>query len=144
MKSYFVYIMASFKRVLYIGVTSALQHRVWQHQHEVFDSGFTKRYRAHRLVYFEQYSHIVTAITREKRLKRWTRAKKIALISTSNPKWKDLSLAWGKEFALRPQSPGVTRDTTAAKLSDPSFAEKKTRLVQDDNVDGGDSSDRED
>jgi putative endonuclease len=100
MKSYYVYIMASFKRVLYIGVTSALQGRTWQHKNEVFDSGFTKRYHIHKLVYFEEYSHIVTALTREKELKRWTRAKKIALISTSNPKWKDLSLAWGKKFLL--------------------------------------------
>ncbi|MFI5089055.1 MAG: GIY-YIG nuclease family protein [Terriglobales bacterium] len=62
MKSYCVYIMASHRRVLYIGVTSDLDKRVWQHQHNVHPWSFTARYRVHKLVYFETYSNIVTAI----------------------------------------------------------------------------------
>ncbi|MFZ3212609.1 MAG: enoyl-CoA hydratase-related protein, partial [Terriglobales bacterium] len=107
MKSYFVYIMASHRRVLYIGVTSDLDKRVWQHQHNVHGWSFTARYRVHKLVYFETYSDIVLAIAREKKLKHFTRAEKIALIESRNPKWRDLSAGCGREARVPP--PDTTR-----------------------------------
>ena len=107
MKSYFVYIMASHRRVLYIGVTSDLDKRVWQHQHNVHPWSFTARYRVHKLVYFETYSNIVAAIAREKKLKHFTRAEKVALIESRNPKWRDLSAGCGREAKVL--SPSLAR-----------------------------------
>jgi putative endonuclease len=82
--------MASHRRALYIGVTSDLDKRVWQHHQNVHGWSFTARYRVHKLVYYETYSDIVSAIAREKKLKHFTRAEKIALIESRNPKWRDL------------------------------------------------------
>jgi putative endonuclease len=93
--TYFVYIMASRSRTLYIGFTSALRTRVGQHKDEVLD-GFTKKYQCHRLVYFETFGYVGHAIAREKQLKRWSRAKKLALIQRTNPAWADLSEQWGQ------------------------------------------------
>jgi putative endonuclease len=76
--------------VLYIGVTNSLMRRVWQHQQGAV-GGFTKRYKLNRLVYYESFERPRDAISREKELKGWTRAKKNALIHTKNPKWADLS-----------------------------------------------------
>jgi len=87
-----VYILASQRNgTLYIGVTSDLVRRVWEHRNDLVD-GFTKRYGVHRLVYFEQHSDMATAIQREKQLKKWNRAWKIELIEKTNPEWLDL---WG-------------------------------------------------
>jgi putative endonuclease len=91
MKSYFVYILASQKNgTLYIGVTSDLARRTWEHK-EGFTEDFTKRYKIKQLVYYEQTENVLSAITREKQLKKWNRAWKIRLIEKDNPKWKDLS-----------------------------------------------------
>ena len=87
--------MASRSRTLYIGFTSNLAVRVGQHRADVYD-GFSKQYRCHRLVYFEQYEDVYRAIAREKQMKRWSRAKKIALLSEVNPGWADLSEGWGE------------------------------------------------
>jgi putative endonuclease len=87
--SYFVYIVASRSRTLYIGVTNALIRRVTEHREGTFD-GFTKKYAVHRLVYFERFQYVGNAIAREKELKGWMRAKKIALIESRNPTWDDL------------------------------------------------------
>lgn len=85
-----VYLLASRKQgVLYIGVTSNLIQRVWQHKHNMVE-GFTSQYHIHRLVYFEQFDNMVDAITREKQLKNWRRAWKVALIEQANPEWRDL------------------------------------------------------
>jgi putative endonuclease len=85
-----VYILANkIGGTLYIGVTSDLVRRVFEHRSEVV-RGFTKRYRVHRLVYFEQFSDVQTAIRREKRLKKWNRAWKVRLIEEANPNWDDL------------------------------------------------------
>jgi putative endonuclease len=92
---FYVYIMASRSLTLYIGFTSNLEVRVCQHKDDVFD-GFSQTYQCHRLVYFECFQNAPTAIAREKQLKRWSRAKKIALIKTMNPAWADLSEEWGK------------------------------------------------
>jgi putative endonuclease len=92
-KSYFVYILASLSGTLYIGVTNDLQRRAWQHkQHDV--EGFTKEYDVDRLVYWETFYDVRNAIDREKQLKGWRREKKIALIESMNPQWKDLSREW--------------------------------------------------
>ena len=74
---------------LYIGVTSNLIQRVWQHREGVVP-GFTKRYGLKRLVYFEAYDDISVAIQREKNVKHWPRTWKVRLILASNPKWRDL------------------------------------------------------
>jgi putative endonuclease len=92
---FYVYIMASRSRTLYIGFTSKLEARVWQHKNGVLE-GFSSKYQCHRLVYFEQYATAEIAIAREKQLKRWSRAKKITLIERENPTWEDLSEAWGR------------------------------------------------
>ena len=90
MKTPCVYMMASKRHgVLYIGVTSDLVRRIWQHKHDLGE-GFTKRYRVHRLVWYEIHGSMETAITREKRLKQWNRAWKIPLIEKGNPTWSDL------------------------------------------------------
>jgi len=92
---YYVYIMASRSRTLYIGFTSTLEIRVHQHKEDVYD-GFSKQYQCHRLVYFECHDDVQRAIGREKQLKRWSRIKKLALIERDNPAWHDLSENWGK------------------------------------------------
>jgi putative endonuclease len=86
---YFVYIMTNRSRTLYTGVTSRLAVRSGQHKNGTW-KGFTSRYKLDRLVYFEEFSDIHTAIRRETELKGWTRLKKIALIVSQNPTWKDL------------------------------------------------------
>ncbi|AKM82322.1 MAG: excinuclease ABC subunit C, putative endonuclease [Berkelbacteria bacterium GW2011_GWE1_39_12] len=90
MKTYYVYIMASFSRVLYIGITNDLARRVYEHKNELND-GFTKRYKCKKLVYFESSSDVNSILEREKQLKRWRRDKKIFLIEKDNSEWKDLS-----------------------------------------------------
>ena len=91
---YFVYILSNWNNnVLYIGVTSNLERRLYKHRNHLAD-GFTDKYNVTKLVYYEHTSDVRSAISREKQLKGWTRAKKIALISSSNPGWIDLSLQW--------------------------------------------------
>jgi len=75
---------------LYIGVTSNLPARVWQHQNNQTE-GFTKRHQIHRLVWFEQHETMIAAITREKQMKSWYRAWKVNLVQADNPAWLDLS-----------------------------------------------------
>jgi putative endonuclease len=87
---YYVYILASKRNgTLYIGVTNDLIKRIYEHKNDLVD-GFTKKYRVHMLVYFEQTNDIRTALQREKRLTKWNRKWKIELIEKSNPKWLDL------------------------------------------------------
>lgn len=91
---YFVYMLTNWDdSVLYIGVTSNLPRRLYEHRNHLAD-GFTKKYNIHKLVYFEQTNDVYSAISREKQLKRWSRSKKNALISRMNPQWKDLSEEW--------------------------------------------------
>ena len=92
-KSYSVYIIASRSLNFYIGVTSNLHKRIWQHKHGLL-SDFPSRYKICRLVYFESFDDIRSAIDREKQLKRWSRAKKIELVRRVNPTWIDLSEGW--------------------------------------------------
>ncbi len=90
MKSYFTYILASKSRVLYIGVTNDIERRVREHK-EKRNEGFTARYNVNRLVYFETYHDIRDAIVREKQIKGWLRERKVVLIESVNPTWRDLS-----------------------------------------------------
>ena len=92
MKQYYVYIMASRSRTLYIGMTSDLAYRVAQHKQKRFADSFTAKYNVTRLVYFEVFGDSYSAAVRERQLKKWRRAKKIALIESINPDWRDLSL----------------------------------------------------
>ena len=90
MKQACVYILANRPHgALYVGVTSDLVARVWQHKNKALD-GFTKKYGVHQLVWFEQHATMEAAILREKQLKAGSRVKKIALIEVANPEWKDL------------------------------------------------------
>ena len=90
MKSPAVYIMANrYRGTIYIGVTSNLVARASQHRQELVD-GFTRKYRLHLLVFYEPHATMENAILREKQIKEWKRAWKIALIETSNPEWKDM------------------------------------------------------
>ena len=88
-----VYIMTNRSKTLYTGVTSNLIGRVWQHKQKLID-GFTKKYNINKLVYYELTESISSAITREKQIKGWIRAKKIVLIESQNLQWKDLSEDW--------------------------------------------------
>ena len=89
-KSYFVYILTNFEETtFYIGVTSNLQKRIWEHKNKIVE-GFTKKYNVNRLVYYEQTEDVETALNREKQLKRWHRQWKINLIKEFNPEMKDL------------------------------------------------------
>ena len=85
-----VYILASKRNgTLYIGVTSGLVKRIWEHKNGVVE-GFTKRYNVHQLVWYELHESMKSAINREKRLKEWKRKWKLKLIESSNPNWQDL------------------------------------------------------
>lgn len=90
---YYVYIMTNGVRTLYIGVTNDLMRRVYEHQQKLVN-GFTKTYNITMLMYYEATSDVESAIAREKQLKGWSRSKKIALLESFNPHWKDLSLEW--------------------------------------------------
>jgi putative endonuclease len=85
-----VYILASKRNgTLYVGVTSNIQRRTWEHKNDLID-GFSKQYGIHRLIYCELHPDMVSAITREKQIKKWNRAWKLELIEEQNPDWKDL------------------------------------------------------
>ena len=89
-RQYYVYIMTNESQTLYVGVTNNLQRRVYEHKHKLFP-GFTSKYNIDRLVYFEETQDIYLAITCEKQIKGWLRARKVALIESINPRWQDLS-----------------------------------------------------
>jgi len=99
-RTFYVYLLASKSRRLYVGVTNNLERRLFEHRAKLLD-GFTKQYNIDRLVYFEQTSDILSAIAREKQIKSWNRNKKIALIESANPAWEDLSAEWYKADSSR-------------------------------------------
>ena len=87
---FYTYILASKRNgTLYVGITSNLIRRIYEHKNDLTD-GFTKKYSVHDLVYFEQHLDVNIAIRREKRLKEWPRKWKLALIEVDNPEWRDL------------------------------------------------------
>jgi putative endonuclease len=101
MKQYFVDFMSNKSRRLYVGITSKLFKRVFQHKNKVLP-GFTARYNFDMLVYYEEFSQVASALTREKEIKGWRREKKLKLILAENPDWVDLSLEWRDDRRGRP------------------------------------------
>jgi putative endonuclease len=99
---YFVYIITNRSKTLYVGVSNNLVRRVREHKAGI-GSRFTAKYKLDRLVYFERFEDVRNAIEREKRIKGWLRLKKIALIVSTNPSWKDLSEEWYKRHPYQPQ-----------------------------------------
>ena len=93
MRDYYVYIMTNASQTLYTGVTNNLERRVYEHKHKLVP-GFTSRYQINRLIYYEVCGDIRAEIAREKEIKGWSRAKKIALIESMNRTWEDLSRDW--------------------------------------------------
>jgi putative endonuclease len=92
-KTFYVYIMVSRSGTLYIGVTSNIKKRVYEHKNHLIP-GFTDKYEIDRLLYFEVIRDSASAINREKQLKAWRREKKVKLIDSMNPEWNDLSHDW--------------------------------------------------
>ncbi len=107
-RTYYASIAASRSHTLYVGVTGNLHKRVFEHKQKTFE-GFSAQYNCNRLVWFEQFASPGDAIAREKQLKGWIRAKKIALIEKSNPAWVDLSERW---YVADP-----SKDETVAKAT---------------------------
>jgi putative endonuclease len=121
-RPYSVYIMAGRSGVLYIGITSDLECRVRKHKTGVYD-GFTKKYKCHRLVNYEQYNSVYAAIGREKQLKGRTRAKKLALNESMNPRWggpkRVLGTRVSRSRTIREgsrRSPGTTHQTAIRRF----------------------------
>lgn len=90
MRSFYIYIMSNASRTLYVGVTNDLVRRMWEHKQRTVP-GFTARYHVTQLVWFEETVNVAAAIAREKQIKGWKREKKIALVSATNPEWRDLA-----------------------------------------------------
>ena len=90
----YTYILTNPSRVLYVGMTDDLRRRAFEHKTQRYDDAFTARYRVNQLAYYESLTDGPAALARETQLKRWTRAKKIALIERVNPAWFDLSDTW--------------------------------------------------
>ncbi len=101
MPNAFVYIMSNKSHRLYVGSTTDLHGRVEEHKTKQYPNGFTARYNFDRLVWFETHDSVRAALTRERKIKHWTRAKKVALIQEKNPNWLDLSsrLHWSSTLA---------------------------------------------
>ena len=103
MKKYWVYIMSNLSKTIYVGMTDDLERRVFEHKNK-FVKGFTKKYGCTLLVYFESLDDPTNTINREKQVKGLTRAKKIALIESMNPRWDDLATSWGRPLLMMNES----------------------------------------
>ena len=90
---YYVYMMTNRSRTLYTGMTNDLERRVYEHKSKLI-TGFTSKYNITRLIWYEEFTQVEQAIEGEKKIKGWTRAKKIALIESMNPEWRDLADSW--------------------------------------------------
>ena len=121
---YYTYIVASRSHTLYIGVTGNLHKRAFEHKQRAYE-GFSAKYNCNRLVWFERFMSPGAAIAREKQLKGWIRAKKIALIEKMNPAWVDLSEGW---YVIDPSKKEREAKTTAG----PSTPVVATTSAQDD------------
>ena len=90
-RSYYVYLLTNWNnKVMYVGVTNDLAHRIYEHKSKLVP-GFTEKYQVRKLVYFEETSDVEAALAREKEIKKWRREKKDALVIDRNPEWRDLS-----------------------------------------------------
>ncbi len=103
MEQYYVYLMTNKSRTLYTGITNNLERRVYEYKNKLIES-FTKKYNITKLVYYEISNDVEAAIAREKQIKGWLRRKKIALIESMNPQWKDLNERWFRDVTLRYRS----------------------------------------
>ena len=118
---YYVYIITNKQnRTLYIGMTNNLERRMSEHKRGEIE-GFSQRYRLTRLVWFEHFRDVDAAIAREKQLKGWLRAKKIALVEKENPRWFDLAADWGQQPRIDNGWP-----TMEEMVRDPSFHSRMT------------------
>jgi len=98
---FFVYMLnSSSRRALYTGMTNCVIARINLHRSQKDNGSFTAQYRAYRLVYYEEFADVKACIRREKEIKGWTRAKKIALVASINPKWRDLMVEWEEKYGL--------------------------------------------
>jgi putative endonuclease len=111
---YYVYIMTNRSKTLYTGVTGDIEKRVFEHKNGT-RPGFTSRYKIDRLVYFERFGDIHYAIAREKQIKGLLRIKKMALIVSMNPDWKDLSEGWYIRHRYQPDNTQILRRESFAK-----------------------------
>jgi putative endonuclease len=100
---FWVYIVCSRSGTLYVGMTNDIARRMWEHKSGGFE-GFASKYGCNRLVYFESFGEVQKAINREKQLKGWIRAKKVALIGSRDPRWEGLAEKWGPEVAFSRES----------------------------------------
>jgi putative endonuclease len=98
MGTYYVYMLSNKARTLYTGVTSDLERRMFEHKNKLVP-GFTSKYNITQLVWFDDFEDVMQAIEGEKKIKGWRRSKKVALIETNNPVWKDLAQDWFAEGA---------------------------------------------
>jgi putative endonuclease len=92
-RTYYIYILTNKSGTLYTGVTGNLKKRLWQHKTKDVE-GFTKKYNIDRLIYYETFRNVWSAIAREKQIKGWVRRRKLELIASMNPEWRDLSDGW--------------------------------------------------
>jgi len=92
-KQYYVYILTNKSGTVYVGITSNIKKRIYEHKNKLVE-GFTKKYNIDKLIYFETFSDVCSAIAREKTIKGWLRKKKLQLIKTTNPDWVNLSHDW--------------------------------------------------
>jgi putative endonuclease len=107
---YYVYMMmSSSRRALYTGITSRPRQRVWEHKTGAIE-GFSKQYHTTRLVYLEAYRYVATAIAREKQIKRWRPEKKLALIESMNPQYRDLAADWFEPQGASTRADALGRD----------------------------------
>ncbi len=106
MKTYWAYIMSNKSRRLYVGFTSNLPYRVFQHQNKLYPDSFTARYEFYMLVWCEPFENVIRARMREVELKGWRRAKKLKLILAQNPDWADFSREWEEDpgWKLEPEA----------------------------------------
>ena len=114
MKTYWVYIMSNKSRRLYVGFTSKLPWRVFQHKNKLYPDSFTARYEFYMLVWCEPFANVIRARMREVEIKGWRRAKKLKLILAENPDWADLSREWEEDpgWKLEPEArPRIKRRT---------------------------------
>ena len=104
---YYIYIITNkTNRVLYTGVTNDLERRLYEHKEKLVE-GFTRKYNVNKLVFYEICADIESAIAREKQIKGWLRRKKVALVESVNPEWRDLSLDWKECHSERAQRQAV-------------------------------------
>jgi len=133
-RTYFVYILANRSRTLYTGVTNDIHRRVLDHQSGTA-SGFTRRYLVRRLVYVESTTDVRAAIAREKEIKGWLRAKKLALIEAANPGWTDLAAAWSSRGEADVVIPERSEGSSSSRREPTTGTTRILRLTaQDDKV----------